>query len=67
MAVTYPTRWKPEDLHVGMVIYNPPMQEVDPKTRTCNGTLARFEVMAEGGASLRPYHGPKEAVMPPTE
>ena len=63
----YPTKWRVEDLHVGMVIYNPPMKEVDPRTRQCTDQLARFIVTARTAtdATFEPYHGDEPAAMPP--
>lgn len=63
----YPTKWRIEDLHVGKVIYNPPMAEVDPVTRQSTGRLRKFIVSApcDGGYTLVPYDGDQDAEMPP--
>lgn len=62
-----PTQWRIEDLSVGMVIYNPPMKEVDPVTMKCTDVSARLIVDAieNGTPVLRPYHGDREGVYPP--
>ena len=65
----YPTQWRVEDLRVGKIIYNPPMAEVDPRTRQSTGRLQKFIVTTAvaGGFSLAPYHGNAPAEMPPQE
>ena len=62
------TTWNPGDLHEGMVIYCPPHQVVDPKTRTATGALQKFLVGASNAAGvvLTPYHGDQPALMPPS-
>lgn len=64
--VSYPTKWRAEDLRDGMIIHNPPLEEVDPVTRRSTGRLAKFRVASDGrnGFSLTPYHGPEPAVTP---
>ena len=57
-----------EDLYLGKVIYNPPMMQVDPKTRKSTGQLQKFIVTATThgrGFRLAPYHGKERAEMPP--
>lgn len=69
MTFRVPTEWRIEDLSVGKIIYCPPNAEVDPVTMKSTGRLQKFEVVSIGmigaGAELRPYHGPKDAEMPP--